>query len=183
MLASDQWSPALTKKLDSPTLPTAYQAMLQQAFTAALKQGDFLQRGTGGGTGTGRFSGTCHNCGEVGHMSRNCPKQKQGGGSSNNSGSTAWKLTYVTKTVQKFGRTYKWCQKCADGKGQYMYHLTAGHDAWQARRNAEHSSPVASGDPPLALPVPDGAQGYMATSGSLTDDFIGFGGLLLPSKE
>lgn len=183
MLASDQWSHALTKKLDSPTLPTAYQAMLQQTFTAALKQGDFLQRSTGGGTGTGPFSGTCHNCGEVSHMSRNCPKQKQGGGSSNNYGSTAWKLTYVTKTVQKFGRTYKWCQKCANGKGQYMYHLTAGHDVWQARQDAEASGPVTSGDPSPAPPVPDGAQGNMAALVGLNDDFIGFDGLLLPSKE
>ena len=198
MLASDRWSPALTKKPDSPTLPTAYQAMFQQAFAAALQQGGFSQRGGGGGAGKGGFSGDCHNCGLPGHMSRDCPQPKQSGGTGEHSGSTAWKFTRITDVLQKYGRTYKWCQKCADGKGQYMYHLTSGHDAWQARRDAEStgaSDQGATSSTPKKVAFAQGnlatsggtsdasAQGNMAASGSTTDDFIGFGGLLLPSKE
>ena len=67
-----------------------------------------------------------------------------------------------------------------------MYHLTDGHDAWQIRRNAESSNSDSSGspvdtDPPS--PPTASAQSNLATAGGVTDDFIGYGGMLLPSKD
>jgi hypothetical protein len=45
------------------------------------------------------------------------------------------------KRVLKYmGRKYKWCRKCNEGQGKWMYHFATGHDAWKSRQSTETST-------------------------------------------
>lgn len=61
------------------------------------------------------------------------------------------------KRVFKYmGRKYKWCRKCQDGKGRWMYHFSSGHDAWKSRQSTrastDHGGTAGSGNPASASP-------------------------------
>jgi hypothetical protein len=57
-----------------------------------------------------------------------------------------WSADDKSTRVFKFkGRKYKWCSKCSDGKGMWMYHNAAGHDAWKSRQSTKDAPPTGSG--------------------------------------
>ena len=57
-----------------------------------------------------------------------------------------WPDSDKDKRIFKYmGRKYKWCRKCNDGKGKWMYHFSAGHDAWKSRQSARDSATEGTG--------------------------------------
>jgi hypothetical protein len=65
------------------------------------------------------------------------------------------------------GRKYKWCRKCNDGKGKWMYHFAGGHDAWKSRQSAKDNN---SGNPDSASKPPPAASLAVISHDSDSDD-------------
>jgi hypothetical protein len=75
--------------------------------------------------GSGIKSGTCHNYGESGHWSRECPKRRDNSGRNR---PPNWKKVApavgATSTKVSNGKTFNWCSKC----GRWTTtHATASH--------------------------------------------------------
>ena len=135
LVLSGLYEPAQNKK-DSAAAPELNNGTLVPTPNAG--RGGRGNRGGGGGRGNGAGRGgrhdslTCHRCGTVGHISRNCP-QKDANTNNNNSNSNgsdpnAWKLKFTGPTVTRDGVVWKWCGKCRENKGRYtLSHDTSGN--------------------------------------------------------
>ena len=111
-------------------------------------------------SGNGKSKVTCFNCGEEGHISRNCTKPKKNGnnggnnnnnnannGNNNNNNNnqsnnraTSWPAPKdgepLTKTVN--GKEWFYCSKCLRGKGRWNdSHKTDGHKSGFIREQKE----------------------------------------------
>lgn len=99
---------------------------------------------------------TCHNCGVVGHISRNCPRNNGG------AGKDPWKSTApaagASQTMTKFDKKYFWCGTCRHWN---LTHLTEAHKAGGGggdrrggrNRRGTDSTPVKTEDvTPVASP-------------------------------
>jgi hypothetical protein len=180
MAGASRWTPQANVKAapGEPALPDGYMAVMK-AMVATLKQQGFATKpgGTptdaGGGGGGDKAQVFCYKCKKKGHMSRDCPDKKTGGGGSNKSNSktpidTAWKhelpagATAATATIEQGGRKYKWCSKCNNGKGMFMYHHADTHDAWAIRHKERESGGANKASLATTLDVD-------------SDDFINFG--------
>lgn len=184
MVAAKRYEPALkATKSEEPTLPASYQAAITKGISNAIKQNRFQPKpndGTPGGTGGGGGSqkGACWKCGSKDHIKKNCPK-KGTQPQANEGGKDEWRTKPPSNpqnaTIQKYGRTYKWCSKCNNGKGQFMYHFADKHDAWLERRKerARQGQPnTTAGGGGNTQP-----QAILAEGDVVEDDFI-FGGLV-----
>ena len=149
-------------------MQSAMVASLQQQGFAQTKNGGGSGSGGGGRNShqTANGAKTCAYCKETGHLIADCPKLKAkkereaGGGNSNPSasqgkdksgGNDPWKTVLPkganpdTCTKEVRGRTWKWCSKCNNGKGRFMFHHAAGHDAWAARKAAREQQGTGTG--------------------------------------
>ena len=191
LVDSERWSPAGgSGSKEEPTLPKSYKAAIKSSVTEALKQGGFQPKqksgnssgggessGSGGGdSGNGnernnRFKGKCDYCGKDGHKKKNCRKlkadQKNGtvNGNSDDGDDKPWYLVRgdpSKTTMERRGRTYKWCKKCK----AWRFHDGSGHDAWAARQR----------DRPTTAAAAMATNGNGANEEADDDDFISFGG-------
>ena len=82
----------------------------------------------------------CFNCGEYGHLKKNCPHKKKksndgsngsNGGSNGNNGGLKKKWQNDNpdnkETMVKDGKTYYWCKHCKWGRGTWTNHKSADH--------------------------------------------------------
>jgi hypothetical protein len=182
MAGANRWGPMLKSKQEQgePTMPAGYMAVIQKAMLATLKQQGFAAGPTTKTPSEGAASGprdmstvVCHKCKKKGHYSRQCPDKKPGPTTGTQSDKTPpnieWKYklpagaSAATATTIVLKRTYKWCSKCNDGKGMFMYHHADGHDAWQTRRNSSEK--------------PTENKANLAFTKSPPADYINFGSL------
>ena len=131
---------------------------IEQSINKALKQVDFKIRRSGNGSGSGRGSsarsgnGTCHKCGEKGHIKKDC--RSMGNGYSGNTPKKSinelpeWvtrkpvvsdtkDLTTATMTCNE--KKYKWCISCNNGKGAWGFHWKDGHEEWKHKQGKKLS--------------------------------------------
>jgi hypothetical protein len=85
---------------------------------------------------------TCHSCGVVGHISRNCPKNAGG------TGKDPWKTTApsagASQTMTKFDKKYFWCGICRHWNLTHTTdkHIAGGGDRGGKARRGTDSAPA-----------------------------------------
>ena len=108
---------------------------------------------TQGGGGSGRAR-RCFKCGSLDHIKKDCPKEsnpdgKNEGGGGNNC-KNKWPPPKDGEPHQKTvnGKTWKWCQKCANGQGRWnLTHKTAAHkDGFRREQNQKKKDEAAAGN-------------------------------------
>ena len=107
------------------------------AYTSQLRQKDISQI-------------QCYNCGEYGHIKKNCPKKKKksnggsnGGSNGNNGGmKKKWKNDNPDnkETLEKDGTTYHWCKHCKWGRGTWTDHKSADHNHKYGKKKSNDDS-------------------------------------------
>ena len=127
LVQSDEYPPASGKKDDDNNI----QALVAKTVDQRLQQRNGNNNNNGGNNNRNSNGGarTCYNCGDTGHIAKNCPKKKadgeknDGGGKSDEKKEKDWRHVPPNsskgegkeKTVD--GKVYKWCGKCRQNKG------------------------------------------------------------------
>lgn len=179
-----RWGPAVSTKSKSgePELPAGYMSTIDKKINSALAGFKAtLQPTTNGGGKKGdkgkkdKTSVVCFGCNQKGHYKSECPQNASPNNAS--SSSSDWKYTLpagsdpATATLQQGKRKFKWCSKCNDGKGMFMYHHADGHDAWKDRKKEKTGGTNAG-----KLAVMERATS--PATADAEDDFINFGNRL-----
>ena len=159
-----------------------------EARLANVDQKLSLTNGNGGSNGSNKAPNpkhkdlTCHNCGEKGHISPNCPKKKSSGSSNNSNNSSNGSGNSNNRNNNNNAATGKWappkegeplekmidgvlmhyCKDCGHGKGRWTNHKTEDHVPGYLRKkkNAEGAN-TASLPPAAAAHLAAGNQQLM----------------------
>ena len=152
---SKRWEPATSKEKSQyqPSLPKAYTVAIEQSINKALKQVGYKSRRSGNGSGSrkgsyARSDITCHKCGKIFHIQKDC--RSKGNGYSGNSSKKStndlpeWLtkkpvVSYIkdltTATMTRNKKKYKWCTSCNNCQGAWGFHWKDGHEEWENKQD------------------------------------------------
>jgi hypothetical protein len=158
LVGRNRYPPAIKTKSTTDDVPVAMIAQVQKAITAGVLK-DLKKAGlpkssgkpehkkkgqestnTASASGSSKVNGTKDD-----KLPADFPQQNQDW---RFHWPTYWPVAEKDTRIFKFrGRKYKWCSKCHDGKGKWMYHFASGHDAWKARQTVRDASAPATSNP------------------------------------